>query len=221
MPNRIVVHFLQTHGNLHILREIKREVPHRRRVECICDCLEIVEADLGAISAGQTRSCGCLSFKLSVTSQKRGVSQTLTYKAWTRINKRCHDPRSDKWEYYGGRGIIVCPEWRHDFTAFLSDVGECPGPEYSIDRWPDQNGNYEKNNTRWATKIQQMRNKRCNIWTTYKGKPRLMVEVCEELSLPYFAIRKRYLKGQQGDRLFRPIREHKKYKARIKPAGVQ
>jgi hypothetical protein len=77
---------------------------------------------------------------------------------------RCTDPNNNRFRLYGGRGIRVCARWlgEHGFESFLADVGERPEPkrEYSLDRWPNKNGNYELGNCRWATRSQQMKNRR-------------------------------------------------------------
>ncbi len=73
--------------------------------------------------------------------------------------KRCHNPSDSAYPNYGGRGIIVCDRWRHSFAAFLEDMGE-PPTGLSLDRWPDNNGNYEPGNVRWATDLEQAANKR-------------------------------------------------------------
>jgi hypothetical protein len=72
---------------------------------------------------------------------------------------RCERPKTTSFKDYGGRGITVCAAWRHDFLAFLADVGPKPDPTFSIDRI-DTNGNYEPGNVRWADKATQVRNRR-------------------------------------------------------------
>jgi hypothetical protein len=67
----------------------------------------------------------------------------------------------------------------NDFSKFLRDVGERPGPGYSLDRYPDNNGNYEPGNVRWATKKEQQRNMRSNVILTLNGETRTMAEWTE------------------------------------------
>jgi hypothetical protein len=88
------------------------------------------------------------------------------YTAWKNMLIRCHDPRRKDYCNYGARGISVCDRWRfgengkHGFACFLEDVGRKPSPELTIDRWPDNDGNYEPGNVRWATRFDQTHNRR-------------------------------------------------------------
>lgn len=76
------------------------------------------------------------------------------------MKNRCTNPKCQRYEIYGGRGIKVCDRWTASYEAFLADVGRRPGPEYSLDRYPDRDGNYEPGNVRWATRSEQMLNRR-------------------------------------------------------------
>jgi hypothetical protein len=73
---------------------------------------------------------------------------------------RCENEKSDAFKNYGARGIKVCERW-HDFACFLADMG--PRPEgTTLDRWPNNDGDYEPGNCRWATWTQQQRNRSNN-----------------------------------------------------------
>lgn len=84
---------------------------------------------------------------------------TPEYTAWAAMIRRCTNPKQDNYRYYGGRGITVCSRWRRSFSAFLADMGRKPSPNHSIDRRENE-GNYEPDNCRWATRSEQRRNRR-------------------------------------------------------------
>jgi hypothetical protein len=90
---------------------------------------------------------------------KHGGVGTPEYTLWKNIIGRCTNPNSTAWQYYGGRGIKVCDRWLKSFTDFLSDVGYRPSSDLTLDRI-NNNGHYEPNNVRWATRLQQIHNRR-------------------------------------------------------------
>lgn len=80
-----------------------------------------------------------------------------TYVSWSNMIQRCTNPNHHRYPLYGGRGIEVCESW-HLFVNFLADMGERPGG-LTLDR-ENNDGNYEKDNCRWATNSEQNGNKR-------------------------------------------------------------
>jgi hypothetical protein len=133
------------------------------RYLCKCDC-GVEKVVYGKnLRNGCVSHCGCShnNFKHGHRSNLPDGQKisTKTYRCWTGIKSRCYNPHRKSYENYGGRGITVCQRWLESFEAFLEDMGEPPTPEHSIDRIVND-GNYEPGNCRWATAIEQAKNKR-------------------------------------------------------------
>jgi hypothetical protein len=105
------------------------------------------------------------------------------YAIWYFMVLRCTDERAPNWPDYGARGIIVCERWRDSFAAFIADMGGRPSSKHSLDR-KDNDGNYEPQNCRWATKLEQARNQRRNRRLTWKGETFCLTEWAEKTGVP-------------------------------------
>jgi hypothetical protein len=150
----------QRFGRLRVIRRKPLSSGHGVLWVCRCDCGRRVAVLSFDLRAGKTRSCGCLRREVArATFTTHGLSDTPEYRAWAGAVKRCENPASKDFALYGGRGITVAADWRHDFAAFYRDIGPRPGPGHSLDRI-DVNGNYKPGNVRWATPHQQRVNQR-------------------------------------------------------------
>lgn len=125
---------------------------------------------------------------------------SLTYKSWRRMKARCLNKSSASYHLYGARGIRFCDEWK-DFSAFLSDMGERPSANHSLDRI-DANGIYEKRNCRWATPTQQARNTRRNVFVEFRGEKKCMSEWCQILNFPRQRAEWRLAHGWSPEHIF-------------------
>lgn len=90
---------------------------------------------------------------------KDGRTTERLYTIWLGIKHRCYNPKNKQYKDYGGRGIKMCDEWLNDYPAFKAYLGERPSLKHTLDRI-DNDGNYEPDNVRWATHIEQNQNKR-------------------------------------------------------------
>ena len=101
--------------------------------------------------------------------QNTGNPKHPLYKTWDTMKQRTSNPNDKDYPDYGGRGIRVCDRWLgpYGFRNFLEDMGEKP-ENHSLDRI-DNNGNYSKENCRWATIYEQHANKRNNNETVGVG----------------------------------------------------
>jgi len=128
--------------------------------ECQCDCGVVKAVSGKALGSGIQVSCGCYNLeKAAIHNRKHGMVKSPEYKSWAHIIDRCTNSNNGSYDNYGGRGITICSEWRHDFEAFYAHVGPKPVGSYSIDRINNNRG-YEPGNVRWATPLQQANNKR-------------------------------------------------------------
>ena len=119
-----------------------------------------------------------------------------TYCTWQNMKDRCLNPNSTAWPYYGSRGIKVCDEWM-DFANFLRDMGERP-EDKTIDRI-DTNGNYCKENCRWATRSEQRANqgqgkRKDAVEVELNGEKMNAYKAAEILGISHDAVRWRWKK---------------------------
>lgn len=141
---------------------------------------------------------------------------TPEYRAWANMLARCYNRKSVRFKDWGGRGISVSETWRHDFRAFLRDVGRKPSPSHSLDRFPDADGNYEPGNVRWATIDQQNRNKTSSVLLTFSGQTMTLVEWSEKTGINYKALHQRIRTGWPAERaLSTPIDTAKGNRKRV------
>lgn len=111
------------------------------------------------------------------------LTETKIYGVWEGMKERCYNKNSKHYYNYGGRGIMVCDEWKNDPCSFVSwalETGYKDG--LSIDRI-DNNKGYTPENCRWATRIQQQRNLRKTIKATINGVTKSYRDFCEELGI--------------------------------------
>lgn len=160
------------------------------RWRCVCDCGNETIVRACYLKSGAIRSCGCI--KVTDPNRKtHGGTGTRLYKIWTGIKKRCYNRNDTNYEDYGGRGILMCGEWREEFEHFRDwAMSHNYSDELTIDRIDNEKG-YCPSNCRWADSVTQANNKKTNHFITYNGKTMTMAQWSAETGIKYQKIRDR------------------------------
>jgi hypothetical protein len=182
---------------------------------CLCDCGNIAVVAGAKLRNGHTQSCGCLqkeraseaNLRHGQTGYPRKGRPTKEYNTWSMMLKRCRNKNAADYSSYGGRGISVCERW-NSFENFFFDMGAAPSPKHSIDRI-DVNGNYCKENCRWADAKTQGRNRRSTLYLCVNGVTKPVSEWSEITGIKYKRIHARLKRGKSPSEALLPIKKLK------------
>lgn len=84
-----------------------------------CDCGNYKIAPTYEVRKGHIKSCGCYNLEaLSLRSGTHRMTRTRLYHSWQDMKRRCYYEKSNRYYRYGGRGIVVCDEWKDSFETF-------------------------------------------------------------------------------------------------------
>lgn len=147
-------------NSLTVLEDVREYYAGRKRrmVRCLCDCGKEITTTKTSLIIGHTKSCGCIMIKF----KERGKARAMRISFYSMKN-RCKDEDGKWFKYYKGKGIAYCERWE-SFMNFYEDMHETWQPGLELDRIENDKG-YYKENCRWATHLQQQRNKTSNKLT--------------------------------------------------------
>lgn len=163
---------------------------------CRCRCGKERVVNANTLKLGTSKSCGCYHMdEMKERQTTHGQTGTRIFNIYCNIKQRCYNENNKRFHDYGGRGIRMCEEWSNSFQSFYEwSIENGYSEELTIDR-KDVNGNYEPQNCRWATMIEQANNKRTNINFTFFGVTKNLKEWCNCIGENYNKMYSRYSKG--------------------------
>lgn len=191
---RVEVKEGERYGRLTIIREVEPAGSSHKRVRrflCRCDCGNEIICRLPNLKSGTTKSCGC--YRKFVSSNRRDchhLQNTRIYRIWCGMKRRCYNKHNEHFDRYGGRGIIVCDEWKTDFMNFYDwAMSNGYDDKLSIDRINNE-GNYEPSNCRWANQKQQIVNSTATIKCSLGGNIVSLSDIADILGVSFKRIRR-------------------------------
>jgi len=183
----------EVHGRLTV---IGRSTEHKRTYwDCACACGNNTTVRGDHLKEGRVNSCGCIALEQMTI---HGRARTPEYHSWQALKDRCNNPKNTHYANYGGRGIAVCSEWNDSFMAFFADMGERPTDKHTIERI-ENNGHYCQYNCKWATRKEQVDNRRNTILHTVNGKTQCLKDWCKEFNVSYSTTQQRIKRGWSID----------------------
>lgn len=185
------------HNRLTVMDVCRRQISGQTRtfLECRCDCGNTCFIQSYIINTDLIKSCGCYnSEQSSKRSFKDGRAGTSEFYIYNAMRQRCLNTKNRNYKYYGGRGIKISSDWLVDFSNFLVDMGKRPSKNHSIERI-DNNGDYCKENCKWATIKEQGNNKRTTRFIEFNGERLTISQWSERTSLSCDLLSSRILRN--------------------------
>lgn len=189
----------RTYGMLTILYLAElRGNEHMWRVRCECGVEKTMRGE--PIRHRQNPSCGCRRGRVgskgnnAVHGHTKGRTSSPTFRSWAMMKGRVLNPNATGHAFY--KDISICIRWvngdgtKGGFECFLEDMGERPDGK-TLDRWPNNKGNYEPGNCRWATRKEQQNNLKNNRYFEYNGEKITVNELSRRTGIPLERLRHR------------------------------
>lgn len=196
---------------LTVIKRMENASNGHSRWLCKCKCGKETVVMSSHLKNGKIKSCGCWWQEQKHEYRKiHGFAhKERLYNIWRGMKNRCYTKSHARFSEYGARGIIVCDEWKNDYSTFRDWAMHNGYTEkLTIDRI-NVNGNYEPSNCRWVSMYEQSRNQRKNKKLTYDGKTQIMKDWAKEMNLSYSVLGWRIRNGWSVEKaLTTPIKKN-------------
>ena len=158
-----------------------------------CECGVEKEIKTWDVKVGATKSCGCYKKKADVERHiTHGLSKHPLYSIWKAMIKRCEDVNNKQYPDYGGRGIVVCDEWKNDFIVFYNwAINNGWEKGLHLDKDIKGNMNYSPENCLFISRSENNNSKRNNVLIEYNGEKYTISQLAKKHNLRYSLFRTR------------------------------
>lgn len=191
-------------GSIRVVSEAAGSTPKDKLFDTVCELCGRQAVMFGGNIRRAVRggSSGC---KCSTRSRTHGLYAHRLFKTWHGMMRRCHCETHEAFEHYGGRGIVVCDEWRVSPAAFI-DWCEASGwsEGMQIDRINNDLG-YFPDNCRIVTPIENGNNKRNNRILDFGVRKITVAQAAREFGLKKTTIKERLNRGWSVIDAVRPL----------------
>jgi len=195
-----------------------RETPSERRrvVLCQCKCGNKPTIIISLLVSGKSKSCGCRKYKKP--SFTNGHYTHLLYSVWDGMKGRCYNTNYKYYNDYGGKGVVICEEWKNDFNIFFEwaiNNGWEKGLALDKDIKAKEMGVppllYSPERCQFVTQLVNNQCRRNTVYVEYKNKVLRTGEWALITGLPEYVIRYRHLNGWSSGRIFTtPVKTFKR-----------
>jgi hypothetical protein len=194
---------------------------------CRCDCGTERPVARQGLMGGTSLSCGCRKPEASATAaathgDSRVGNRARLYRIWAAMRDRCSNPKTPCYARYGGRGIAVCEEWSkyEPFRDWALSNGY--NERLTIDR-EDNDGNYDPGNCRWATLVEQRRNRRDAVLMEAFGEAKMASDWARDprCRVPYALLSSRLKKGWGLEQAIVTPKTHRFHGQRDRAAAIK
>lgn len=136
---------------------------------CVCGAKSVINgSDLRRGRSLQCSLCADKERNLQHGDSRKDSKYRKLYKQWNAMKSRCNGNDPSNVKYYKEKGITYFSGWEkyEEFKSWALANGW--SPELTLDRI-NGNKDYSPDNCRWATRVQQQRNRSCSIIITING----------------------------------------------------
>jgi hypothetical protein len=188
------------YGRLTVIEDLGI-VNKRRKIKTLCECGIITEMRLDALLSGRSKSCGCLQREIiGDTFRKHGLYNHPIWNVWKGMIRRCYSKTCKEYVNYGAKGVLVCAEWKNDFTKFADWAlknGWVKGLQLDKDKLSIEKPGklYSSDYCCFLTSKENNQNKSTNIMLTYMGETLCAKKIAEKIGMSNGTFNKRLKLG--------------------------